>query len=516
MSAAPVPEFPILLVDDEEQALKSYDLNLRYCGLTNTIRCSDPRQVEDILRRQEVSLIMLDLCMPHLKGEEVLAQVKSRHPHVPVIVITGYNEVETAVRCMRAGSVDYLVKPVDRAHLLSAVRHALDVGQAGQQPPRPLAAQEDSPPGLSAGGDGSGRVCAGSPRAGNSPGRIVTGSARMKAMLAYAQAVAASDEPVLVSGETGVGKEMVARAIHENSGRPGKFVGVNVAGLDDAMFSDTLFGHRKGAFTGANLARRGLIEEAAGGTLFLDEIGDLGRASQLKLLRLIQEREFYALGSDTPRPMEARVIVATNQPLEEMIDQGSFRRDLYFRLRTHYVSIPPLRERMDDLPLLAAHFLAKAAQRLGKEAPECPAELLGILSGHGFPGNIRELEAMIFNAVALCEGRTLSLAPFRDWIGEGRGQTRPGLFPAVLDEGSAADKDLGKGAGERRTAGPADPPDAASGDTPTLKEAEERLIREALDRCGGSQSAAAKMLGITRQALNRRLLTKKRKGENGA
>jgi DNA-binding NtrC family response regulator len=171
---------------------------------------------------------------------------------------------------------------------------------------------------------------------------------------------------------------------------------------------------------------------------------------------------------------------------------------------------------MDDLPLLAAHFLAKAAQRLGKEAPECPAELLGILSGHGFPGNIRELEAMIFNAVALCESRTLSLAPFRDWIGEGRGQTRPDLFPAVLGEGSAADKDLGQGAGERRIAGPAKPPDAASGDTPTLKEAEERLIREALDRCGGSQSAAAKMLGITRQALNRRLLTKKRKGENGA
>jgi DNA-binding NtrC family response regulator len=489
---APVPELPILLVDDEEQALKSYDLNLRYCGLTNTIRCSDPRRVMDILSRQAVSLVMLDLCMPHMKGEEVLEYIKSRHPQVPVIVVTGYNEVETAVRCMRAGCVDYLVKPVDRAHLLSAVRHALEVGQAVQ----PRVAGEVSDKDASAGSAQAGNAPAGGVLDEGALGSIVTGNGRMKAMLAYVQAVASSDEPVLIAGETGVGKEMVARVIHEVSGRTGKFVGVNVAGLDDAMFSDTLFGHKKGAFTGANLGRRGLIEEAAGGTLFLDEIGDLSRASQLKLLRLIQEREYYPLGSDTLRPMEARVVVATNQPLEELIDQGTFRSDLFFRLRTHYVAIPPLRERMDDLPLLTAHFLAKAAERLGKTVPQAPGELLGLLSRHAFPGNIRELEAMIFNAVALGEGQALSLAPFRDWIGGERGRARPDLFPAVLGDepGSGRDTELS--------------------DTPTLKEAEEHLIREALARCGGSQSAAAKMLGITRQALNRRLLTKKRKNKD--
>jgi len=458
------PPDPILLVDDEEQALQSYDLNLRYSGLTNTIRCSDPRQVKSILRRQRVSLVMLDLCMPHMGGEDVLTFIKTEYPDVPVIVVTGFNEVETAVRCMRAGSVDYLVKPVDRAHLLSAVRHALDARQAGAQP---ADAVED----------------ASAPE--NAMARVITENERMKSVLAYVSAVAGSDEPVLVFGETGVGKEMIARAIHDVSGVAGKFVGVNVAGLDDAMFSDTLFGHKKGAFTGANIGRRGLIEEAAGGSLFLDEIGDLDKASQLKLLRLIQEREYYPLGSDTVKPMDARIIVATNQPLEELIEKGTFRRDLFFRLRTHYVSIPPLRDRKDDLPLLAEHFVAKAAERLGKPAPEAPAGLMPLLMSHDFPGNIRELEAMIFNAVALCEDGTLSMDPFNAWIGSVRDQAGPELFPAVIGEGR--------------------------GEMPTLKEAEEMVIKEALNRAGGSQSKAAKMLGITRQALNRRLLTKKRK-----
>ncbi|WP_243367163.1 sigma-54-dependent transcriptional regulator [Fundidesulfovibrio soli] len=468
MSAAPIPRHPILLVDDEEQALQSYDLNLRYSGLTNTIRCSDPREVKNILRGQTVSLIMLDLCMPHLKGEELLAFIKDEFPEIPVIIVTGYNEVETAVRCMRAGSVDYLVKPVDRAHLLSAVRHALEQRQDAAPPVRLEAAPGQEKP---------------SPTA-----RIVTENPRMKAVVAYVEAVAPSSEPVLIAGETGVGKELVARAIHDASGLSGKFVGVNVAGLDDAMFSDTLFGHKKGAFTGASIGRRGLIEEAAGGSLFLDEIGDLGKASQLKLLRLIQEREYYQLGSDTTKPLEARLIVASNQPLEALIERDLFRSDLFFRLRTHYVAIPPLRERMDDLPLLARHFLVKAAERLGKPVPATPPEFLPLLAGHGFPGNIRELEAMIFNAVALCEGDSLPMEPLRAWIGSVRKGAGPELFPPVLEEG-----------------GPQP--------VPTLKQAEERIIKEALERAGGNQSEAAKMLGITRQALNRRLLTKKRKGE---
>jgi len=487
MSAAPVPLLPILLVDDEEQALRSYDLNLRYSGLTNTIRCPDPREVRSILARQEVSLVMLDLGMPQMKGEDVLEFIKKNHPHLPVIIVTGYDEVETAVRCMRAGSVDYLVKPVDRAHLLSAVRHALDAGQEARgKAPR----QGESAP-SAAGAD--------SPLA-----RIVTVNARMRELLAYLEAVAGSDEPVLVTGETGVGKEMMARVIHAASNRPGKFVAVNVAGLDDAMFSDTLFGHKKGAFTGANVGRRGLIEEAAGGTLFLDEIGDMEKASQLKLLRLLQEREYYPLGSDALKAMEARVVVATNQPLERLIEEGRFRRDLFFRLRTHWVCVPPLRERLDDLEPLAEHFLAKAAQRLGKPVPAAPEGLARLLRGHSFPGNVRELEAMVFNAVALCEGESASLAPFQAWIGQDRrNPPGQGIFPGVIPEpGRAAPAEAAPG-----SAGQAEP------DVPTLKQAEERLIRDALERAGGSQSRAARMLGITRQALNRRILTQKRKSQ---
>ncbi|GFK92358.1 Transcriptional regulatory protein ZraR [Fundidesulfovibrio magnetotacticus] len=490
MSALPVPPLPILLVDDEEQALRSYDLNLRYSGLTNTIRCADPREVRSILARQEVSLVMLDLGMPQMKGEDVLEFIKKDYPHIPVIIVTGYDEVETAVRCMRAGSVNYLVKPVDRAHLLSAVRHALDSGQEARgRAPR----QAESAPGAPGGED--------SPLA-----RIVTRNARMKELLAYLEAVAGSDEPVLVTGETGVGKEMVARVSHAASGRTGKFVGVNVAGLDDAMFSDTLFGHKKGAFTGASVGRRGLIEEAAGGTLFLDEIGDLEKASQLKLLRLLQEREYYQLGSDTLKAMEARVVVATNQPLERLIDEGRFRGDLFFRLRTHRVSVPPLRERLDDLEPLCAHFLAKAAQRLGKPAPAAPDGLTELLRAHPFPGNVRELEAMVFNAVALCEGELVSLEPFRAWVRQARPLAGQGIFPGVIGQEPAGTPSVTTANAE---------PFAVGGDepVPTLKQAEERLIRDALERAGGSQSRAARMLGITRQALNRRLLLQKRKSQ---
>ena len=468
MSASLIPEHPILLVDDEEQALQSYDLNLRYSGLTNTIRCSDPRQVADILGAREVSVIMLDLSMPGMHGEDVLRFVRGKYPHVPVIIVTGFNEVETAVRCMRAGSVDYLVKPVDRAHLLSAVRHALESRTVGGAPAPPGAAQAQPPPE-------------------NPVSSIVTASPLMESALAYARAVAASDEPVLLTGETGVGKELFAKAIHELSGRKGKFVAVNVAGLDDVMFSDTLFGHKKGAYTGASLGRRGLIEESQEGSLFLDEIGDLARSSQLKLLRLIQEREYYPLGSDSLKPMRSRLIVATNQALERRMDEGQFRRDLFFRLRTHLVAIPPLRERTGDLPLLTRHFLEKAAARLGKETSGIPPGLLDVLASHDFPGNVRELEAMVFNAVAVCESGVISLEPFITWIGSVRARSLPTLFPAVLPDGAQ--------------------------DIPTLKQAEEQAIAQALKQAGGSQSQAARLLGISRQALNKRLLLKKRQEE---
>lgn len=450
------PRAPILLVDDEEQALTSYALNLRFSGITNTVLCSDSRTVPDLLANRKFSLVILDLAMPHLGGEEILGRMRRMGLDVPAIVITGQNDVETAVRCLKAGTFDYLVKPVDRTRLLAAVTQALD-GRPPGRTPGPVAPSGEAGAGL------------------------LTRNPVMARVRAELAAVAASREPVLIVGETGVGKELAARAIHEAAaaaGRERPFVGCNVAGLDDVMLTDTLFGHRKGAYTGALGDRAGLVEEAARGTLFLDEIGDLSLSAQLKLLRCIQEREFYPLGADEPRPMDCRLVAATNRSLAELMTPEVFRRDLFFRLRTHLVTIPPLRERLDDLPLLVPHFLAEAAGEQGRPAPALPDALYGLLAGHDFPGNVRELRSLLHHALTMQppgEG-PLSLEPVAAWIESVRA------------------------AGGR--------PPVRSSALPTLRQAEarvaEEVILEALRLSGGNQSKAAKMLGISRQALHKR------------
>lgn len=449
------PLAPILLVDDEEQALTSYALNLRFSGITNTVLCTDSRNVPDLLASRKFSLLILDLSMPHLGGEEILDHMRRLGLDLPAIVITGHNDVETAVRCLRAGSFDYLVKPVDRSRLLSAVGKALEGPPLGRAMPFML------PPKPSDGG-------------------LLTRSPAMRRVMEELTAVAVSPEPALVIGETGVGKELAARAIHETGARSGRdrpFVGCNVAGLDDVMLTDTLFGHRKGAYTGAQTDRAGLMEEAAGGTLFLDEIGDLSLTSQLKLLRCIQEREYYPLGSDEPRPMDCRLVAATNRNVTELMDPERFRRDLFFRLRTHLITLPPLRERLEDLPLLVPHFLAEAALAQGRPAPRAPDELYALLSGHGFPGNVRELRSMLHHALTMQPPgqESLALEPVAAWIDSVR---MPGSPPQSPDRMS------------------------------TLRQAKarvtEEVIVEALRRSGGNQSQAARILGISRQALNKR------------
>jgi len=259
---------------------------------------------------------------------------------------------------------------------------------------------------------------------------------------------------------------------------------VNVAGLDDHVFADTLFGHKKGAFTDAREARSGLIERAAGGTLFLDEIGDLSTTSQVKLLRLLQEGEFFPLGSDVAKRSDARIVVATNQDLDLLQSSGKFRKDLYYRLCDHQIHIPPLRSRREDLPVLVAHFLEKASKTLAKKKPTPPAELITLLSTYHFPGNIRELESMIFDAVSSHQSGMLSMD----------------LFKAHLSK--------------KHPISPVDPADSPpqkgalisfSHQLPTLKQIEQLLIDEAMQRSNGNQSIAALSLGISRQALNKRL-----------
>jgi DNA-binding NtrC family response regulator len=467
MNESTYPHFPVMLVDDEEQALNSFELTLRSARMNHFIRCQDSRDVMRLLREQEVEVMLLDLRMPHLSGEELLPMIGSHFPEVPVIVITGANDVDTAVKCMKAGAFDYILKPVEKNRLIAGVRRAIEIREL-QRENRMLRAH----------------VLTGQVEHPEAFSEIVTCNPAMRSIFQYIEAISTSPRPVLITGETGVGKELVARAVHALSGRKGGFVPVNVAGLDDNVFADSLFGHKKGAFTGADQARSGLVEQASGGSLFLDEIGDLNAASQVKLLRLLQDGEFFPLGSDVPKRSDARVVVATNQNLGALEASGKFRKDLYYRLCDHHVHIPPLRERLEDLPLLAEHFLEKASKTLDKKKPTPPDELVTLLSTYDFPGNIRELESMLFDAVSAHKGGKLSMDPLKGHIFKDR---------------TPHEDDLPK---EQRTFM------TFPEKLPTLKEAEDLLIREALQRAEGNQSIAALCLGISRQALNKRLRKK--------
>jgi DNA-binding NtrC family response regulator len=384
----------ILIVDDEESVLNGVRRTLRANGFDEVLMCADSRNVEPLLEGEPIALILLDLMMPHIGGRELLERIASSHPEIPVVVVTAEQDVRVAVDCMKVGAYDYLLKPVGADELMATVRRALEHRELRDENARlrsKLLDQDLEQP----------RAFAG----------LITADPSMIRLFAYLEVIARGSHPALITGETGTGKELIARALHELSGRRGPFVAVNVAGLDDTMFSDTLFGHRPGAFTGASGTRRGMIEQAGRGTLFLDEIGDLAEASQVKLLRVLQEREYYTLGDDVPKRLEARVIAATHQ------DPARLRRDLYFRLRSYHVRIPPLRDRAGDLPLLVNHIVREAAQDLSKQPPVVPERLYRALGRYEFPGNIRELRAMVFDAVARHTTGPLPVDPFIESMG---------------------------------------------------------------------------------------------------
>ena len=459
------PSFGVLLVDDELPWLRSLSLTLEGPGgITNLSQCADSRKVMSILEQGDIGLVLLDLTMPHLPGNELLAQIVAEYPQVRVIILSGMNQLETAVNCMRAGAFDYFVKTVDEERLVDGVQRAIRMVELESENramhKRFFRDQLDAPEAFTA---------------------IVTNNAAMRTRFQYLEAVAPSSQPILVTGESGVGKELVADAVHTLSGNRGALVSVNVAGLDDNVFADTLFGHVRGAFTGADVVRKGMIERAAGGTLFLDEIGDLSSASQVKLLRLLQNGEYYPLGSDQPKQMTARVVVATHADLDAKMAAGEFRRDLYYRLYSHHIHLPPLRERKDDLPLLLEHFLAGAAISLGKKKPTPPKELAVLLSTYSFPGNVRELEAMVYDAVSQHSGKTLSMKSFLARIGVAADSLAP-LQPTSSKN-----------------------PFEALAVLPTLQQAGYLLVDAAVHRSAGNQSIAARLLGISQPALSKRL-----------
>ena len=460
---------PIVLVDDEPDILMTSRVLLRTHGFGPVETLQRGRELIPFLEKHGAGVVVLDILMPELPGYQLLKMVNERFPGIPAIMMTAVDNVDIAVQCMRDGAFDYLVKPVEETRFLSSVQRALE-RSALERENREL----------------KGALLLDGLRQPQVFERILTRNGEMKAIFKYIEAVARSTTPILVTGETGVGKELLVEAIHKASGRVGRLVAVNVAGIDDNMFSDTLFGHRKGAFSGADQARGGMIAQAEGGTLFLDEIGDLEPTSQVKLLRLLQERTFFPLGSDVAQTTDARVVCATHRDLEERMRSGAFRADLFFRLSSHQIRIPPLRDRKEDIAPLVRLFLDEAAATLDKPSPTPPPELFQWLKSYPFPGNVRELQAMIMDAVARHTSGVLSVGSFKQVIRKRRDEAGEGGMVTVATDEANLFQSL---------------PDPL----PTLDLATQLLIQESLRRADGNQRVASALLGISRHTLMRRL-----------
>ncbi|PLX75980.1 MAG: two-component system response regulator, partial [Desulfuromonas sp.] len=445
--------------------LRSMSVTLeRSLGINNVILCDDSREVLNILQDKKVCLVLLDMMMPNITGEELLPQIIEQHPEIPVIIISGLNQIETAVQAVKNGAFDYFVKSSEQERMLAGIQRALSFQELKQENV-----------------ELSSRVLHDVPTYHEAFADTITRDAKMLSIFNYIQAIASSREPVLITGESGTGKELMARAVHRLSSPDQPWVALNVADYDAQGFADALFGHVRGAFQGAVKARDGMLKQAEGGILFLDEVGNLDEASQLKLLRLVQEGEYRPVGSDRPEIFRGRIVCTSNQELEVKVVQGEFRKDLYYRIKAHHVELPPLRDRLDDIALLLDNFLIEAAESMEKKVPSYPHELVVLLKTYHFPGNIRELRSMVYEAVGHHTSRLLSMDVFKKAIGDTREMT---AVTSEEGQGQNIKFDL---------------------QLPTLAEATQTLVDEALKRSEGNQAIAAKMLGITRQALNQRL-----------
>ncbi|MDD5287201.1 MAG: sigma-54 dependent transcriptional regulator [Desulfuromonadaceae bacterium] len=465
-SAQYEPEHSILLVDDDAGFLDGARRALLAHGINNVTTLQESSQALFTLSTGAYTVLLLDWVMPDPSGADLLPEIVRQYPDIPVIVMTGVSDLENVVSCIKQGAYDYITKPLDSTRLVSIVQNAVNSNElivrnrklTGYLLGEPLSNPEHF-------------------------SEIITCSEKMFSIFKVIETLASSRQPVLITGETGVGKELIAQAIHRSSGLKGKMVTVNAAGLDDTMLADTLFGHKKGAFTGATESREGLIEQAKGGTLFLDEIGDLSNASQIKLLRLLQQNEYYRLGSDILHKSDARIIAASNGNFQSLLNSRTFRNDLYYRISAHALHIPPLRERLEDIIPLAQHYINKFAIALRLPPPRLSAELRNSFISHDFPGNVREMINMIHNAVTYNRTETLDFEDF------------PGLAPAA----TARRKIVRKiGASQFALHG-------IFQGFPNIEEVEALLVEEAITLSHGNRSIAAKMLGVSRPTLQKKL-----------
>jgi len=439
----------VLVVDDEEKLRRVVELQLKTAGF----EVEQAGSAEEALKLTDgADVILTDLRLPGISGLELLAKLRRQDSHTPVIVMTAFGSIETAVDAMKAGAVDFLPKPFSLDHLMTVINKALEIRTLRDEN-RELRAELGQRYEFD---------------------NIVGRSDAMREVFGTVERVAPTRATVLLCGESGVGKDLIARAIHHHSPRDGRpFVKINCTALPENLMESELFGYEKGAFTGANTTKPGKFEQADTGTVFLDEIGDVPASVQVKLLRILQEREFERLGSNKTRHIDVRVLAATNVDLRAALEQGTFREDLYYRLNVLPINIPPLRERKEDIPFLADHFVKKLRKDLGTAAQSISDSAIQRLLEYHWPGNVRELENVIersmvlaTNSILEAEDIKLDLAP-KPRIAAGT----DGFLPEGM----------------------------------TLDDFERSIIREALHRTNGNKSQAARLLGLTRNALRYRL-----------
>jgi DNA-binding NtrC family response regulator len=444
----------ILVVDDDEGLLFSIRAALLSAGLPDPIMVSDSRKVLDMVRRQRFHLALLDLIMPHLDGMEVLRQIKQESPSTECIILTAVDDVSTAVKAIHLGAYDYLVKPLQVKRTTIAIRHALERYQLKQgmalfEKPQSFADLK-FPDKFS---------------------EMLAEDEAMALVFHQAEACADSDYNVMLTGETGVGKGMLARIIHNLSAKAaGPFVAVNMPAFSQNLFEDEFFGHKRGAYTGAFDDKRGFFEAAQRVTLFLDEISELPHAMQGKLLRVIEDKELYRLGSTDVVNLDLRILSASNKDVEKAVEAGDFRGDLYFRLNEYHIHIPPLRRRPKDVLPLAYHFLRRHANKNKKNIKSISDALAEYLQQYPFPGNVRELEHVISSAVLAERSDVLGLASVQE----------------LKNRSEATNQN-------------------ASEAFPTLADVQKRHIEKALELTSGNRTQAAQLLGIGLRTLQRKV-----------
>jgi DNA-binding NtrC family response regulator len=441
-------KFTILVADDEKNIREGLREALALDGY-EVATAADGQEALETVTRGEVDLLITDLKMPRLSGEELLKNVTAQLPTMPVIILTGHGTIESAVQAMHDGAYDFLTKPVNLDRLSLLVKRALTSREMAVQN-RAMQEELERRSGFAS---------------------IIGRSAEMKQVFEMVRQVAPSRSSVLITGESGSGKEMIAEALHYNSPRKDKpFIKLHCAALTESLLESELFGHEKGAFTGAIARKRGRFELAHLGTLFLDEIGEINQNVQIKLLRVLEEKRFERVGGEETVEVDVRLIAATNRDLKEAIAKGSFREDLYYRLNVVNIHIPPLRERKEDIPLLVAAFLKEFIQENGRQIEGIDAKARLALYNYSWPGNVRQLRNSIESAVVLSKGTTITLDD---------------LPPNIRGDSGTNSLRLPVGA--------------------SLAEVEKEVIRSTLAREGGNKSRTAEILGIGRKTLHRKI-----------